>query len=165
MDFVDVELDGEVWEVAATYFPHVTIGEAEALAEENGCQLPSPRLADAIWLAADLKLKPLPRRHDGTPKTMSSPAVYADQDRRIAEQMGDTCFTLVDGCFKNVVRVGGVLALYGWHVEDGILLPGISLHLPVTPNLGGRIIQPIYTGHAKAWGDYSQGARLVRLKG
>ncbi len=172
MDFVDVELDGVVWEVASAYFPHVTIGEAERLADDNGCELPFPRLVDAIWRAADLRLPPLPRGHDGTPRTMSSPAVYADQERRIAEQVGDRCFTLVAGCYKDVVRVfakggnvgRGALALYGWHVERGVAMPGIPTYDAATPDLGARVIQPVYTGHARAWGDYSQGARLVRRK-
>ncbi len=170
MDFVDVELDGMVWEVASAYFPHVTIGEAAELAEANGCELPSPRLADAIWLAADLRLEPLPRKHDGTLRTMSSPAVYEDQERLIAEQVGGLEYTLAAGCYKDVVRLSnGVLGLYGWHVDevnaaDWNKRRGIPLLRPATANLGALVIQPVFTGHSKAWGDYSQGARLCRKK-
>lgn len=171
MDFVDVGLDGEVWEVSTVYAPCVAIGEALRLARDAGCELPSPQLADAIWLAADAKLLPMPRAHDGTPRTMASEDVFLDQQARILGQLeAFPQAQLVAGCFKDVVLVGGKLALYGWHVADEDAIdwmhehPGIKLHAAKTAHLGARVVQPVFGGHALSWRDYSQGARFVRRK-
>ncbi len=143
--WVEVAHAGEVWLVSSVYVAPVGIGEALDIARANGCEIPSPGLVDAIWHAADLKLEPLERDgHDGTPRTMASPAVYADQAARILAQINGRSFTLLAGTHKDVVRSGGKVGLYGWHRTDG------------------RVIQPFFAGHAMAWQDYSQGIRLVR---
>ena len=60
--------------------------------------------------------------------------------------------TLVAGHQKDVVLTpqltegSGNVAIYGWHRPNG------------TP------IQPLYTGHAETWIDYSHGIRLVAQK-
>ncbi|MHB8107738.1 MAG: hypothetical protein ACYDH4_09990, partial [Candidatus Cryosericum sp.] len=59
--WVPVTYNGVVWNVSPSYIAPVGIGEAEQLAAQNGCELPTPALVDAIWKAADLKLEPLPR--------------------------------------------------------------------------------------------------------
>jgi len=168
MNFVRVvDSAGVTWEVADRYFPCVGIGEAADLAAQNGCELPSPELVDAIWQHADAKLLPLPRRHDGTPRTMASPEVFADQQRRIDEQLtAEVEPLLVAGCFKDVVVSNGKLGLYGWHVarEEADAFKrrsGVPLHLPRTP-IAALVVQPFFAGHARSWKDYSQGARLVR---
>ena len=57
--------------------------------------------------------------------------------------------TLVAGHKKDVViankvfKMPGKVAIYGWHKPDG------------------KPIQPLYTGHAASWVDYSHGIRLV----
>ena len=140
---------GVVWLVAPLYVAPVGIGEAEDIAKANGCELPSPELVDAIWSAADLKLEPLPRKTDGTPRTMASKEVYQDQASRIHSQYvgKEKEFRLLAGTHKDVVRRNGKLGLYGWH------------------RLDGRVWQPFYAGHARAHKDYSQGLRLVRRAG
>lgn len=142
--WVEVTCKGQRWLVAPTYLAPVGIGEALALARANDAELPTPELVDAIWEAADLKVSPLPRKHDGTPRTMSSPEAYADQKRRIDEQIAGRRFRLLVGTHKDVVLKDGKVGLYGWHRPDG------------------SIIQPFYAGHAPAWKDYSQGLRLSR---
>jgi hypothetical protein len=142
--WVRVELDGVTWLVAPVYIAPVGIGEAESIAKANGCELPSPRLVDAIWHAADLRVEPLPRKHDGTTRTMASAEVYADQATRIWRQIEGREFRLLAGTHKDVVAEGGKLGLYGWH------------------RLDGRVIQSFFGGHARAWKDYSQGLRLVK---
>jgi len=59
--------------------------------------------------------------------------------------------TLVAGHKKDVVICGklaatpGKVGIYGWHTS------------------AGKPIQPLYTGHADSWADYSHGIRLVQL--
>jgi N-acetyl-anhydromuramyl-L-alanine amidase AmpD len=142
--WVEVEHQGQKWQVAPVYLAPVGIGQALELARLNGCELPSPELVDAIWEKADLKLSPLPRKHDGTPRTMASDEVFADQNRKIDEQIAGRQFTLLAGTHKDVVLKDGKIGLYGWHRPDG------------------SVIQPFYSGHAPAWIDYSQGLRLCR---
>jgi len=138
--------DGKSWDVAPSYIAPVGIGEASKIAAANGAQLPSPGLVDAIWQAADLKIEPLPRAHDGTTATMASPAVFNDQLNKIRDQIGGQKFRLMAGSHKDVVtdpRTGRV-GLYGWHRKDG------------------NVWQPLYLNHLPEWIDYSQGLRLVR---
>lgn len=132
------------WLVAPIYIAPVGIGQAERIAREHGCELPTPALVDAIWAAADLKLMPLPRKHDGTPRTMASDEAYADQAARIYEQFKGKDFRLLAGTHKDVAQSNGRVGLYGWHYPTG------------------KVIQPFYAGHAPAWKDYSQGLRLVK---
>lgn len=143
-EWVEVTCKGQRWLVAPTYMAPVGIAEAIMLARANDAELPSPELVDAIWEAADLKLSPLLRKHDGTPKTMASPEVYADQTARIAAQVAGRPFRLLAGTHKDVVVKDGKIGLYGWHRPDG------------------SVIQPFYSGHAPAWKDFSQALRLVR---
>lgn len=173
-NMVPVEYQGEMWLVSPQYIGPVGIGEAFDLAKSLGLSLPSPGLVDAIWRAADLHVMPPTRASDGTPKTMSSPAVYADQKNRIDALVGGRPFTLLAGTHKDVV-LGDAMSfassggnglkpgkpgLYGWHSEAASL-PGIALHAPVTPG-PGQVIQQPFGGHGLDWKDYSQGLRLVR---
>lgn len=114
------------------------------MAAKSGCELPTPQLVRAIWNAATVKVSPLPRAHNGTAEQMASPAALADQKDKIDKQLAGKS-GLVGGTHKDVVRLeDGRLALYGWHKLDGVP------------------IQPVYTGHAPSWKDYSQGLRLCR---
>lgn len=132
------------WFVSPVYVAPVGIGEAQHISETYGCELPTPDLVDQIWAAADLKLMPLPRKHNGTVAEMASDAVYADQAARIYEQYQGKDFRLLAGTHKDIVQSNGRVGLYGWH------------------QLNGKVIQPFFGGHALAWKDYSQGLRLVR---
>lgn len=149
-DLVPVVHAGETWLVARTYVAPVGIGQAERLAADMGFELPTPGLVDAIWAAADLKIDAslMVRQHDGTPATMDSVETHADQAVRLGRLVGDRSlrvdFELLAGAFKDVVRVGDRVGLYGWHRANG------------------QVIQPFYAGHAPSWRDYSQGVRLVR---
>lgn len=143
-DLVPVECNGVTWLVAPIYYAPVSIGQAVKLASDLGFELPSPELVDAIWQAADLKLDPLPRKHNGTIAEMATEAVYLDQGKRIEAQIADRSFHLLAGAFKDVVMHKGKVGLYGWHRSNGVP------------------IQPFYGGHAPAWIDYSQGLRLVK---
>ena len=139
---------GVKWDVAPDYIGPISLKAAAEKAKEEGCELPSPDLVDLIWSIADLKLQPLPRTFQRwTQEEMSSPAVVADQQRRIMEQIQQKApdgYRLSAGAFKDVCLSAGRVGLYGWH------------------RLDGRPIQPFYAGHALSWADYSQGLRLCR---
>lgn len=134
--------------VAPSYLAPMAIGSAKRIADECGCELPTPELVDAIFAAADLKLEPLPRQFkDWTMTEMSSVAVINDQCRRIEEQIAGRPFRLLVGTHKDIVRVGDRVGLYGWHRPSG------------------KVVQSFYAGHADSWIDYSQGLRLCRKIG
>lgn len=169
-NMVPVQLNGETWLVAPEYIGPVGIGEAATLAKSVGCELPSAALVDAIWNAADLHIAPPVRRSDGTPKTMSTPAVFADQQLRIEAAIADRPFTLLAGSHKDVVTLSnGKPGLYGWNVENPDAFTkatGVPTHtvrgtsgVKVT---AGPVVQQEFGGHGLDWKDYSQGLRLVR---
>lgn len=147
-----VECRGVVYAVAPRYLGPIGIGEADETARHHGCELPGRDLVDRIWETADCKLdaRQFVRKHDGTPRTMASPAVLLEQRRKIEAaivewESAHGPAQLVAGCCKDVIvgQFGG-LALYGWQRPDG------------------TVIQSEYRRHARVWIDYSQGARLVR---
>lgn len=138
--------DGQVWEVTRRQIAPVGIGEALAMAQAEGLDLPSPAMIDAIWQSADLKITPRPRSFKHwTAAEMNDPTVHADQLANIENQIAGQDFVLLVGAYKDVVRgPDGRVGLYGWH------------------QLNGKPIQPYFTGHGMDWIDYSQGLRLVR---
>ena len=145
-----VALDGTRWYVAPVYLAPVSRGEAEALAEAHGCELPTAALVDAIWTAADLRLSPNHLTRDYcNPRDM---VAYSEQavaiEREIARTLdpeGRDSFDLLAGSHKDFARMpDGRVDLYGWHTLRGV------------PIERGR------TSHGPAYVDYSQGLRLVR---
>lgn len=148
--FVEVELDGVKWSVCRVYVGPIGIGQAADLAAELGYELPSPELVDAIWRAADLRINgwtmaAAAGKHDGTPATMDSPEIHARVAAKIEQIVSaHGPFRLIAGAFKDVVRRGSAVGLYGWH------------------DSAGAPIQRFFGGHSAAWRDYSQGLRLVR---
>ncbi len=129
----------------------VTPAVAEAVAARFRCTLPTPKMVDAIYHAAAVKLTPVPRPPGPDMTTM--PAFLAYQETVRAQRAATlTAFppgALVAGHQKDIVLTSrlaedsGKVAIYGWHRLDG------------TP------IQPLFTGHAETWVDYSHGVRLV----
>jgi hypothetical protein len=148
-DWVEVECNGVTWLVAPHHIGPMGIGQAADLAKANGCELPSEELVEAIHRAADLKLTPMPQRHDGSRAGMT--AAYAGQKERVAAQIAGRKYRLLDGDYKTVAIKNGKIGIVGWYYPDG------------------RKIQPFYAGHSLDWGqdgivDGSQGCRLVRRK-
>jgi hypothetical protein len=145
---IPMSFQGKNYLVAPYYIAPVGIGEALQIAEKQGAMLPTPAMVDAIWKAADLKLEPHPRKHDGTPKTMNSVEMNQSQADYIQKQIQDATqgkpFKLLAGTHKDIVQKDGKLGLYGWHQLDG------------------KPIQGFFTGHSLDWKDYSQGLRLVK---
>lgn len=122
---------------------------AQRVAELVGALLPTPRMVDAVWAAAEVRLDPIPIAPG---PEMTTVPVFEEHHRLVEAQWslgGHARGGLTAGHKKDVVvsaRLAsspGKVAIYGWHRLDG------------TP------IQPLYTGHTDAWVDYSHGIRLV----
>lgn len=127
---------------------NITPKAAQKIADSFHCFLPTKKMADDIYKAAEIKLEPVPMYafRDSTP-TMWQHHLIIEGQRR--SRRG-----LIAGIMKDVVISGKIsrdpkpdrVAIYGWHKPDG------------TP------IQPLYTGHIFWWVDYSQGIRLIYRK-
>jgi hypothetical protein len=122
---------------------------AQRIADLVGGSLPTPRMADAVWATAEVRLEPQPIPPS---PAMTTVAVFEDHDRLVRAQRGERKArpgALVAGDKKDVVITAalasapGKVAIYGWHRLDG------------TP------IQPLYIGHTDRWVDYSHGIRIV----
>lgn len=124
---------------------------ADMVAATAGAILPTSKLSDLIWQAADVKLPPLPwgPPYDGS---MLSLDRVIEHHRRIEdERAGRT--GLVAGHKKDVVlskRLGWQpkqVAIYGWHRAN---------------DAGAGVpIQPLSLFHEASYADYSHGVRLV----
>lgn len=107
--------------------------------------LPTPRMVDAIYAQADVKLSPAPMQAG---PQMSSTAYLLRHDATIDNQLRGR-HGLIAGQKKDVVMASrmasapGRVAIYGWHRS------------------GGRPIQPVSTVHGANYADYSHGIRLV----
>ena len=117
---------------------------AQQIADSFHCFLPTRKMVDGIYLAAKVKLEPVPMYafRDST-ITMYQHHLIIEGQRKLRKG-------LIAGIKKDVVLSGKVSrdkpnreAIYGWHKPDG------------------KPIQPLYTGHINWWVDYSHGIRLV----
>lgn len=124
---------------------------AQFLADTFLCCLPTPRMVDAIYREADLKLVPAPIPPSPAMTTVPVFALHNEmvKTQRMARLKEYPLGTLVAGHKKDVViterlsRLTNRVAIYGWHQTNG------------------QPIQPLYTRHTDAWVDYSHGVRLV----
>jgi len=122
---------------------------ALAVAAHYGFVLPTPRMVDAIYEAAPVKLTPEPLPAGDQ---MRSTAYVVRHDQLIAAQRTARhapADALTAGHKKDLVsgerlaRSPGRVAIYGWHRGS---------HEP---------IQPLSTVHGAGYADYSHGVRLV----
>lgn len=155
--WVEFSLDGERYAVAPRAIGPFAIGEAVKLARQNGWTIPTRRMADAIWKLADLKVLPRPQLNDG----MAGKAI-AKMKAAVDAEIAGRPFRLLGGDHKDIVEENGKHGIYGWHVEDSRVAefqkasPGIPVYAPVTPGLGGKIVQQFPSPHNEGYGDYSQ---------
>ena len=127
---------------------NITPYAAQKIADSFHSFLPTRKMVDDIYKAANLKLEPVPMYayRDSTPTMW--------QHHLIIEGQRNGRKGLIAGIQKDVVISGKLLrdskkdrvAIYGWHKLDG------------------KPIQPLYTGHIYWWVDYSQGVRLIYRK-
>jgi hypothetical protein len=125
---------------------------AQRIADKLGCILPTRKMVDAIYSAAEVKLAPAPIPPSAVMTTVPVFAQHNEMVRtqRVAALKTHPLGALVAGHQKDVVisaRLAGItnrVAIYGWHQTNG------------------APIQPLYLGHTAAWVDYSQCIRLVK---
>jgi hypothetical protein len=125
---------------------------AQKIADLLHCSLPTRKMVDEIYAAAEVKLPPAP-----IPRSpeMATVPVFLQHNltvraQRVEQLAAHPPGALVAGDKKDVVitallpKIPGKVAIYGWHKLDG------------------NPIQPLYTGHADTYADYSHGVRLVQ---
>ncbi|MEM6588661.1 MAG: hypothetical protein AAF641_09460 [Pseudomonadota bacterium] len=122
---------------------------ASRVAKSFNMVLPTPRMVDAIYRQASVRLTPSPM----TPgPQMTSTSYFMRHNATVEAQRrsaGGTHGNLISGHKKDVVLTTrlasnrGRVAIYGWHRRNG------------TP------IQPLSTVHGAGYADYSHGIRLV----
>ncbi len=126
-----------------------TLGQR--IADLVNCILPTTRMVDDIYAAAEVKLAPQPI--PPSPEMTTVP-VFDQHNTMVWEQRSQSLAehppgSLVGGDKKDVVITTllpsrpGKVAIYGWH------------------QLNGEPIQPLYLGHSDTYADYSHGIRLV----
>ena len=121
--------------------------QAARIAESLGMTLPTPRMVDAIYAAAETVLRPAPL----PPTSQMRSVPYMLHHQALVEQAraGRSVLPLMAGHKKDLVITNRLheqpdrVAIYGWHQPDG------------------RPIQPLSLVHGKGYADYSHGVRLV----
>lgn len=122
---------------------------ATRISDEFNMILPTPRMVDMIYRAADLRLAPQPMPPG---PQMTSTAYFVRHNATVEAQRrraGAAPGTLISGTKKDVVLTTrlaanrGRVAIYGWHRTNG------------------QPIQPLSTVHGAGYADYSHGVRLV----
>ncbi|WP_428939749.1 hypothetical protein [Fontivita pretiosa] len=124
----------------------LTPSAAQRIADALDCSLPTRKMVDAIYAAAEVKLDPRPMtdRRQAIETFIQHNAIIEGQ------RAGKRAGALVAGIKKDLVISNRLndkpdrVAIYGWHRLDG------------TP------IQPLSTVHDSRYVDYSHGVRLVK---
>lgn len=119
---------------------------AQAFCDAYGFVLPTRKMVNDIWAAADTHIDPRPLTVE-----RESPLTFLEHHGIIEDQLKTARGrTFVAGTKKDVVVTNKLLeksdrvAIYGWHYVNG------------------QPIQPLYTGHVGWYVDYSHGVRPVR---
>ncbi len=125
---------------------------AQRIADALHCSLPTPKMVNQIYAAAEVRLAPAPI--PPTPAMTTVPVFLKHNDmvrtQRAEQLKAHPLGALVAGHQKDVVITAklatapGKVAIYGWHQTNGVP------------------IQPLYLKHTASWVDYSQCIRLVR---
>ena len=122
---------------------------AFAVAASFGFVLPTPKMVDAIYEQAEVRMRPEPLPPG---PQMRSSAYYWEHQRRVQRQrlaLHAPLGALMAGQKKDLVvtnrlwRKVGRVAIYGWHTG------------------AGAPIQPLSTVHGARYADYSHGVRLI----
>ena len=127
---------------------------AQRIADRLDCSLPTRKMVNDIYRAAEVKLAPAPIPPS---PAMTTVPVFSNHNaivraQRTEQLKAHPLGALVAGHQKDVVISAklaaspGKVAIYGWHQTNGVP------------------IQPLYLGHTAAWVDYSQCIRLVQQK-
>jgi hypothetical protein len=119
---------------------------AQRIADAAECLLPTPRISDEIWRAAECRLQPRPltSAREAWTTFIRHHAIIQEQRRTVPNG------PIIAGIKKDVVickdlpQHPGKVTIYGWH------------------RLDGKPIQPVSLVHSAQYMDYSHGVRLVR---
>ncbi|HOX56691.1 MAG TPA: hypothetical protein PLC99_07350 [Verrucomicrobiota bacterium] len=125
---------------------------AQRIADVVHCSLPTPKMVNQIYVAAEVKLAPSPIPPS---PAMTTVAVFGKHNEIVQAQRAEKLpahplGALVAGHQKDVVLTPklasspGKVAIYGWHQTNGVP------------------IQPLYLKHIASWVDYSQCIRFVQ---
>jgi hypothetical protein len=120
---------------------------AQAFCDAFGFVLPTRRMVGDIWMRASIKVEPRPLT-----EKRESPLTFLQHQQIIEQQLkGRARESVIAGMKKDIVVTPKLersdrVAIFGWHRENG------------------EPIQPLYSGHADWYVDYSHGARPVRRK-
>ncbi len=121
-------------------------GTGEAIAQASGCELPTRKMVNDIWKAADVHVEPLPMTVG-----REEPTTWLAHSVMVDEQVDcEPVDSLVGGDEKDIVISKRVsekpnrVLIYGWHWTNG------------------KAIQPLTNVHQDYYMDYSHGVRLVR---
>ncbi len=124
----------------------MTPATAQWIADRFDCSLPTRKMVDDIYRAAEIKLPPRPLVEEREAVT-----TFVQHNTIIEEQRtGSPLGPIVAGIKKDIVLTNLLaqrphrVAIYGWHRTDG------------------APIQPLTTVHAATYVDYSHGVRLVK---
>ena len=123
----------------------MTPATAWKLCEQLNCSLPTAKLCDEIFSAAQIRLTPQPMTKD-----RDQVPTFLEHHQLIEKQLrGKARDGIVVGHKKDVINSRESLeranrvVIYGWHYPSGVP------------------IQPVYSGHVDWYTDYSHGVRLV----
>lgn len=124
---------------------------AQRAADMMGMRLPTARMVDLIWLAAPVRLEPIPMGppYDTTMQSLRRIYEHDAKVNAVLAQVPGWEGKLLVGHKKDVViddalmNRPGMEAIYGWHRKDG------------SP------VQPLSTVHAEMYADYSHGIRFI----
>ena len=125
---------------------------AQRIADRLACTLPTRKMVNVIYAAAEVKLAPAPISPSSA---MTTVPIFAQHNAMVRAERAaflelHPLGALTAGHQKDLVitprlaEAPGKVAIYGWHQTNG------------------APIQPLYLKHAATWVDYSQCVRLVR---
>lgn len=128
---------------------------AKRIANQFYCILPTKKMCDQIWAAADLKLNPDP---NGPPynEVMQMVPAFVSHNTKVQNQIANRPYTLLTGHKKDLIFDKALLinksciSIYGWFYTNGIPIQGP---------------RPNSSSHAIAYCDYADCIRLIYLEG
>jgi len=135
------------------YMP-MTPSTAQYLANQLGCSLPTKKIVDIVYAAADIKLHPQPIPPSDKMTTIPVFVQHTDSIKSQISQLGfeRSANNIIGGHKKDVILSNKIystdrnydrVVIYGWH---------LSVNHP---------IQPVYNGHIAKYADYSHGLRFI----
>jgi hypothetical protein len=151
-NILEYYVSGDVLSVGADdNYLRISMGgkTAKALLDKMNCMMPTKKMCDQIFQAADVKITPRPM---GASSAMSSTQVLINHNMAINSQVVGRPFTLLTGHKKDTCIAKSLLtnrsriAIYGWFYPNGKAIQGP---------------QPNSTSHSINYQDYSSSIRLV----